>query len=408
MISKYPIPLNILSFVHNPNNNTLNIPNFKHKVSGFVSFVLTTSLINTKKRDGDVAISYRWMSRFIGKELKKVLDLLIENGFLIKTRTYYAGSHSNCYKLNKEKCGEFKFFDLHYFGLPKGMKKTPYERILEYFAEKRADTLKEIGKLADAVEYIKELTYDKGDIEVELQRMEAEDAKIINTKKERFRGAKNRLAWNNFESKSIFASQSEVGGRYYTSFCNLSNDLKKHLSYKGKPIFNVDIKCAQPLILSHLYDEMDEDTEFVEQERKAYLEAVNDDIYTLIGAEGKARGKIKKDFYNIFFGRLGKWNKELFKNFQENFPLLAQKIIQLKKENHRTLAHKLQRIESDIVVHGAYLEFLEVHDKFALTIHDSIVCLEEDIGIIKELLNKHFAKRKIKCLIEVERITVKK
>ena len=406
MISSYPIPLNIVSFIDNPNNNTYNISNFKHKIAAFSSFILIMSLLKKGKRDAEVSFSFPWMFNFLGNDLKKVIKTLEEAGFITKTRNYYVGSHCNYYKLNKDKCGEFKYFDLHHMGLPRCLKKTYFERIMEGIQKKNKEDLISIGKLADAEAYIRELDRDEETIEKKVENMEMQDKKTIGTKKESFRGAKNRYQWENFKAGNTFCTQSKVGGRLYTSFCNMSKEIKQHFSYKGKPIFNVDVKCAQPLILSVLYDEIDADPWFVKKEKEAYLQAVDDDIYTLIGAKGKDRDLIKKDFYNIFFGKLGRWNKELFKNFQENFPLLAEKIIQLKKKDHRTLAHKLQRTESDIVIHGAYLEFLETYDRFALTIHDSIVCVEEDIEIVKGLLSKHFARYGMKCSIGVERITV--
>jgi hypothetical protein len=378
MINSQPIPLNILDFIDNFNSD---ITNFKYKASCVVSFGVFLSLIKYGKRDGKFSFSSNWLRKFVGLDLNKIVDILIENGFLEMTNNYYAGSSFRKFRFVKDKMGEIKYFPLRHFGELKYIKQTPFEKLLAHFAEKDAQTLKDMGKLADTVKFIKQIDCDEEKIEEYIEEVEQKDEG---------RGAKNRIAWESFKGQQTFCSVSKVGGRLYTSFANLSKGVKRHLSIDGEDIWEVDISCAQPLFLSKLYDGSDQDPEYVAQEKKAYLSAVDGDIYTLIGATGAKRDKIKKDFYNVFFGKLGRWNKELFNNFRENFPILAEEILKIKKGNYKELAHKLQRTESDIIVHGAYLEFLNKFDgEFALTIHDSIATKKKHLPVIKDLVEKH-------------------
>ena len=136
------------------------------------------------------------------------------------------------------------------------------------------------------------------------------------------------------------------------------------------------------------------------------MEAVDNDIYTLLGGTKKDREKVKVDFYNIFFGKFGQWDWDIFNRFQDNFPLLAEKIIQMKKKNYKQLAHFLQRVESDIVVNGAYLEFLETYEgEFALTIHDSIVSTKENLDKLEKLMFKHAAIHGVEIQIGRKKMT---
>ena len=77
--------------------------------------------------------------------------------------------------------------------------------------------------------------------------------------------------------------------------------------------------------------------------------------------------------------------------FMQEFPTVYQIIQQEKQQYYNSLAIAMQRVESKAVIDGVMTELMHRHkdQHFFSSIHDSVLCKEQFIEEVKELLEKH-------------------
>ena len=100
--------------------------------------------------------------------------------------------------------------------------------------------------------------------------------------------------------------------------------------------------------------------------------------------ERKTRDEIKKVWIKYIFGQPEFANSKIKAVWEREFPVFDQIISHFKLFDHRKLAHKLQRIESDIIFNHVCPG---IRDKFGIpyiTVHDSIIVAESKYEEVKE------------------------
>jgi hypothetical protein len=265
---------------------------------------------------------------------------------------------------------------------------------------------------------------------------------------------------NNFNSiTETFFTWKNVGKRHYTQLTNLNKEYRKFLYFdselhskdynleevkNNQKLVNLDIKNSQPILLNVLIDRFNK-----ENELETYLKDVlnnknkiNYNIYTYVVGfsqlnplrlhtcyrkelqfykeltEGgifydylmnkykvKDRRKFKLDFFrDVLFGKLQKpYITELEKIFLSEFPLIFMVINYYKLEDYRNLAIQLQNLESDMIIRTVCKRINEEYPQILLsTIHDSIVCQEEFVWLVREVLQDEFKKINLKIKINYE------
>lgn len=180
--------------------------------------------------------------------------------------------------------------------------------------------------------------------------------------------------------------------RVYTNVTNLKSIWRQDIRIDGEKVYNVDIRCSQPCLLAILYGSSEAD----QKEKALFVEFVTKkDFYAELAAGAPpevtlTREQAKKQTFTLMFGKNRTMGKQpLFKALLKIFPILARRIRLAKASNYKDLSFILQSIESDIMVLGVMNELMERGIR-ALSIHDSILCKEQDIPAVKEIISRHF------------------
>lgn len=83
--------------------------------------------------------------------------------------------------------------------------------------------------------------------------------------------------------------------------------------------------------------------------------------------------------------------------FEKAFPTVWTIIRHFKRYSHKMLSHKLQTTESGIFIDNVLRPLLvNNHLPYILSIHDCIVCLKDQIQVVKEQIEQAFSKAKFK------------
>jgi hypothetical protein len=182
--------------------------------------------------------------------------------------------------------------------------------------------------------------------------------------------------------------------RVYTNVTNLKSIWRQDIRIDGEKVYNIDIRCSQPCLLGILYD----DSEASQKEKALFIEFVTQkDFYAELAANAPqgvnlTRDEAKEQTFTLMFAKNRTMAAQsLYKSLLKIFPILASKIYLAKKDNYKDLSFILQSIESDIMVLGVMSELMERGIR-ALSIHDSILCKEKDIPLVKEIISRHFEK----------------
>jgi hypothetical protein len=218
--------------------------------------------------------------------------------------------------------------------------------------------------------------------------------------------------------KSEFFFYSPVNpkkrGRFYHILTSTSKDLREFLTFKGKGLHSVDISNCQPTLLVSLYD----DRERLSDEAKRYVQIVqNDEFYSFINERLEEptnlsnKKQIKEKVYQYFFDyNFRNRYLEVANIFKREFPILFNKIRELKTKNHNKLALYLQNLEASIVIDDV-IESLakDFPDECFISIHDCIVTTQEFVKEVqKRLKNSFLTHLKLQTHIKTERVSKNK
>ena len=182
----------------------------------------------------------------------------------------------------------------------------------------------------------------------------------------------------------------EGTNRVFTNLTTLKSEFRRFFKAGGEDTINLDIRASQVTLMASLYDADEEST----KEKAKFAQFLTEhDFYNKLIEETKSdltRQEGKVAFYEYMFSKLPQMVKTRFyKSFAEAFPILNKTITALKKNNYRYLAHKLQSIESDLIVRSVFGR-LAKEGVWALTIHDSVVCKASQAEYIKGIISDTF------------------
>jgi hypothetical protein len=77
--------------------------------------------------------------------------------------------------------------------------------------------------------------------------------------------------------------------------------------------------------------------------------------------------------------------KKILETMQDRFPILAQRIQELKVDDYRNFAHILHEKEASIFIDTIAAEFMQ-REIPIVTIHDAVLCLGKDLEAVKEVI----------------------
>ena len=105
------------------------------------------------------------------------------------------------------------------------------------------------------------------------------------------------------------------------------------------------------------------------------------------------RDKLKKAVLSVFFDHLRPKPSKLCRAFATKFPVLYEKLNELKKGDYRKAALRLQSDEASIIIRGVVRSLAKIGKIPVLTVHDSILTTSEHCDEVKALMQETFIKK---------------
>jgi hypothetical protein len=178
-------------------------------------------------------------------------------------------------------------------------------------------------------------------------------------------------------------------GRFYSSACFLNKEARQFLELDGKKFIEIDVKNSQPLLLSKLIN------------HKGYKEDVQAGVFydKLARHLGKTKDETKKLLYKyIFFNEKPLKSGKLKKAMNELWDGFLDQLNRVKGEYNGKLWKPLQEKEAEIFVKklGRMVDFNYI------TIHDSVLVLENDKGRIINIILDLYTKEDLKPQLSIK------
>lgn len=249
--------------------------------------------------------------------------------------------------------------------------------LIKKYKKKVFDTIDFVDTNQSTIEIdIREkLISDLFSVEIDIERslfylncLKKEDLDIYN---------RNVYSVESINDKHIFYHFDDYG-RLHTNFTILKSFIRKNcLLIDGLETCEIDIKNSQPLFLCKLIS--DSQTAWVNKEEFEFFRQLTTTgkfyQYLMQVSGEKDRSVIKEMTYKVLFGR-NRINSKSDILFSKVFPTIYNFIKLYKKEfnNHKILAHDLQRAESRLIYNKIIKKIMILHPEIKIiTVHDSIV-----------------------------------
>lgn len=201
----------------------------------------------------------------------------------------------------------------------------------------------------------------------------------------------SQISIENFNDK--FATVDKTGNRLHNNLTNLHTPLRKYLSYDGKKLVQCDIRNSQIVFLYTLLDNY----HIPKQESDKFKSVVCDFGFYEFFAEKlgvklteENRKEFKEDiFKNALFGTVKTSLSKIEEVFSKEFPMIFYLTRKIKENNHKELAIKLQKAESEFIFNCVRDLKKQIP---LLTIHDSICTTEGNESIVYNKIMENFKK----------------
>ena len=209
--------------------------------------------------------------------------------------------------------------------------------------------------------------------------------------------------------KDFFIKVGESSGRIFTNLTSLPKELRECITItpkqgdfekKSPKLCDIDISNSQPFLFNKFL------LENYDLEDDLFLDKYEDvRLYIRLTSEGKLyeyvmneigvddRELFKKDFFGSIFYCQTKSNLRNLnsKVFEKLFPNVYLLILKMKEGNYKNLALQLQKFEVDVIINNVSKTLFEEGIEH-FTIHDSILCYNEDKEIVEALMIKSLRK----------------
>ncbi|MBZ9730001.1 hypothetical protein LB467_09915 [Salegentibacter sp. JZCK2] len=221
---------------------------------------------------------------------------------------------------------------------------------------------------------------------------------------------KNRLksSWSssidNLAEGNFRAYRNKTNYRLDTNLTNLPKELRE-VVMKDNGLINIDLSNSQFAILSMVmrkdgFDSLDA--------LNFYKASEEGNLYEFIQAELNLenRGEAKQVMFRMLFSSDG-FKSENKTKFEKLFPTVAEYISKYKRQyGDNAFSIKLQREESYIFIDGIK-PILKDHGISHTTIHDSVICREEDSAMVLDIIDYVFRNKGLNANITIDNPSLK-
>lgn len=202
-----------------------------------------------------------------------------------------------------------------------------------------------------------------------------------------------RATIESFENRHFNYSPREAG-RFYHIFTSCPSDLRQFASFKGQPLYLVDVSDCQPALHAILYPTSSiEKQKYIDKVSKgAFKTFINSKLSKPLDlAEDKKKKELKEAlFHHVFYGSpYADGKAEVTIVFNKEFPELAA-IIKSKKpfNNKSDLPVYMQSLEAGVVIDNVARRLANAHkndSEFCLiSIHDCLVTTRSYIEEVQQ------------------------
>lgn len=263
-------------------------------------------------------------------------------------------------------------------------------------------------------------------------------------------------AINKFANQEFYYSVDDNVGRFHSNLTNIKREIRNFITYDGQKLVNVDIKNSQPLFSTLLLHKSFYQNQtlllnfftfptflqqllppnspsfsnhsstttiimLVESLKKLtdkgfgdYEKYVNSgDFYKMLADAVYPqlpfdKQKMKKMIFTILFSNnryMGQEGAKPKRDFKEHFSNIYEIFRLIKKNNHRALAHLLQRIESTIMIGAVSSRIAKERPNLPFfTIHDSVLTIEGEEAYLASIIKDEvFKYTQLKVQLRIEK-----
>lgn len=347
------------------------------------SLILTKSL--TRGDESYININNEIITLIISDtHYKSIINNLVEWGVIEVNNSYRVGYYSKSYSINKEYRGNIA-------RLP-----VLDQLILKKLLNHKKQNEKKMKQLPSAYQSLR-LNNSK----IKMNFNEAIKHLLTNVESDSY--SHDRDSIEKYKYQDYFFSVDTFGNRAHTNLTSLSSDLRHYLMVDGEGLCQIDVTNSQPLFLAvHMawLDCIDK------AELKSYTELVTSGKYyeSLMSMFNCDRYKAKKtNMLFLFAKNVDVVHSKEWTLFKAKFPTITAYIEQVKRVNYKMLAGLLQKEEAKFIIERCVDRFnIESNYSFVATIHDSIVCKEDDIDRLESIVVDEFRKLGIKPTLKKE------
>lgn len=331
-------------------------------------------------------LNSRILLKKYGRHYKSYIDYLIENKYISYSHTYVTSKRSNTYKLihniNPKEIVYYKNFD-----------SSKHKRLLKFYNEE-VNLIPHSVRIKDRI--LRQTIDNLRNVSIE-QGKALEILKSIYPDENSNKFYRNQYCIKTIANDQIYLVPDEYG-RMHTNFTVLKKEIRNScLKIDNERIYERDVRNSQPFFLLKLMADEPQFFKNIEGDLRIYYELVSTGyFYEEVNKiyPDKSREDVKKWIMMVFFNRNYFHDIDFFKAF----PTIYGFIKNIKNENgYKSLAHRLQNIESDFIFNQVCSKLFERDIKY-FTVHDSICVKDSD----KIQLNKIFDNEFQSYLHEVE------
>jgi hypothetical protein len=376
-----------------------------------------------RRKERDCWVALRWidMSKLFGKSgtWDKVRCSLIDGGVLQCEQRYVIGERAKWYRL----APEWRLRGVHLAPVT-GKLLTRLECEL---AAKERDCVPRSPAVEWLTRWFKEVRVD----ETKITRWISQKSSSM----KQHQTALQILAINSGLGEPVVCSY----GRVHSSLTNIRRGARAGLHIHGEPLVEVDVSCAQPLILGFIVAKLlagdwtvaavkrlGSDGDISEPfkdlpmtrwstelppdlldyfdccQRSAFYSDLAE-VWGMPCETAKEKNAIKGlTFRRVLFGRVHQY-RSYWKAFAERWPVMAAAIELLKEHDHGTTARACQRLEARLMVDGVADRFrVEYPDIPVQLLHDGVLVTAADVELARAVIQAEFGNIGLAPLIKVK------
>jgi hypothetical protein len=316
--------------------------------------------------DDSFQISARVHDRLVGsRKGKRIREILTAGGIWEKTRTYYAGSHCNGFKLADWCSEETEKVTLSWPRYPK---------------TRKSQTLAQSHAAAGVSYPIESLQYIETSLGSLCLPLDFDIEDVIKQKGVTgARALKWRLAIDCFSVGRVGCKVGEHSGRLFHKASHLPKDVRKILEFDGQPTAEVDISNCQPLLLAVYFRDHASEMNISKSDVNKLLDMTCGGKFYQFLKISKELAEIEDAEFkrlvcqNLLFGWRHFMHTKIFDAFRCLVPTAANALFSLHHSDMR-LAKRLQRMETELMFGSIVPQVtFGLGEIPIVTIHDSLI-----------------------------------